>query len=117
MTAQTITGAAAAPRPTGRPLAGLGALVRKDATEWLRGRRAWVIAILTTAFMVLAAANGWITAQIIANLPDGATAPHPASLVPLDNLLAAVGSPASAPSSARTSPSGPAGSAPGSCSA
>ncbi|HEU0243292.1 MAG TPA: hypothetical protein VFQ75_05260 [Candidatus Limnocylindrales bacterium] len=91
MTAQPITGAAAAPRPADRPLAGLGALVRKDATEWIRGRRAWVIAILTTAFMVLTAANGWITAWVIANLPDGAAAPDPASLVPLDNLLAAVG--------------------------
>ena len=41
--------------------------------------------------MVLTAANGWITAQIIAKLPDGVE-PRPAgSHVPLDNLLAAVG--------------------------
>ena len=46
---------------------------------------------VTTAFMTLTAANGWITSRIIAALPDGAEAPAPASLVPLDNLMAAVG--------------------------
>ena len=91
MTAQTITGAAVAPRSADRRLAGLGALLRKDVTEWVRGRRAWVIAIVTTLFMVLTAANGWITNQIAANVPDGVEAPEVGSLVPLDNLFAAVG--------------------------
>jgi ABC-type transport system involved in multi-copper enzyme maturation permease subunit len=91
MTAQTITGAAVAPRSADGRLAGLGALLRKDVTEWIRGRRAWVIAIVTTAFMVLTAANGWITNQIAANVPDGVQAPEVGSLVPLDNLFAAVG--------------------------
>jgi ABC-2 type transport system permease protein len=91
MTAQIVSGAVAAPRPADRPVAGFGALVRKDITEWTRGFRAWVVLAVTTAFMVLTAANGWITSQIIAALPQGAEAPAPASLVPMDNLLAAVG--------------------------
>lgn len=91
MTAQTITGASAAPVPADRRLAGLGALIRKDATEWVRGRRAWVVGVVTGLFMVLTAANGWITAQIAASLPDGVEAPEIGSLVPLDNLFAAVG--------------------------
>lgn len=91
MTAQIISGARVAPRPADRRLAGLGALVRKDATEWVRGRRAWVIAIVTTAFMALTAANGWITNQIAANLPEGAAVPEVGSMAPLDNLFAAVG--------------------------
>src|SRR3954451_23535035 len=91
MTAQTTTGAAFAARSPDRPYAGLGALVRKDTTEWIRGRRAWVVAIVTSLFMVLTAANGWITAQIAATLPAGAEAPEVGSQVPLDNLLAAVG--------------------------
>ena len=91
MTAQTISGAPAASRPTDRRLAGFGALVRKDLTEWTRGFRAWVVFGVTAVFMILTAANGWITAQIIAALPDEAAAPAPASLVPMDNLMAAVG--------------------------
>ena len=91
MTAQTIEGAVAAPRPADRRLAGFGALVRKDLTEWTRGYRAWVVFAVTAVFMVLTAANGWITSRIIASLPDGAEAPAPTSLVPLDNLMTAVG--------------------------
>jgi ABC-2 type transport system permease protein len=90
MTAQTITGAVAAPRPADRRLAGLGALLRKDTTEWLRGRRAWVVLLVSLAFMGLAAANGWIITQIAATLPADADV-GVVSLVPLDNLLAAVG--------------------------
>ena len=41
-------------------------------------------------FMALSAANGAIATWIIANAPD-ATVPEPASMVPLDNFLAAVG--------------------------
>jgi ABC-2 type transport system permease protein len=91
MTAQIVSGAVAAPRPAERRVAGFGALVRKDVTEWTRGFRAWVVLAVTTGFMVLTAANGWITSQIIAALPEGAEAPAPSSLVPMDNLLAAVG--------------------------
>lgn len=91
MTAHIVSGAVAAPRPADRRFAGFGALVRKDLTEWTRGFRAWVVLAVTSAFMVLTAANGWITSRIIAALPEGAAAPAPASLVPMDNLLAAVG--------------------------
>jgi ABC-2 type transport system permease protein len=89
MTARTLVGAAA-PRPADRRLAGLGTLVRKDATEWRRGRRAPVIAVVVTLFMTLTAANGWITSRLSVNLPPGAELP-PMSLTPLDNLAAAVG--------------------------
>jgi ABC-type transport system involved in multi-copper enzyme maturation permease subunit len=77
------------------PLVGLGALFRKDVREWLRGRRAWVLLVVTTAFMALSAANGWISAQIVAALPPGAETPGievpEYSLSPLDNLLTAIG--------------------------
>ena len=91
MTAQTIGGAVSASRPADRRFAGFGALVRKDLTEWTRGYRALVVFAVTAAFMTLTAANGWITSRIIAALPEGAEAPAPASLVALDNLMAAVG--------------------------
>jgi ABC-type transport system involved in multi-copper enzyme maturation permease subunit len=89
MTAQTVP-AIVASRPADRPLAGLGTLFRKDTTEWLRGRRAWVVAGVSTAFMALTAANGWIVSRIAERLPEGATV-QAFSLDPLDNLLAAVG--------------------------
>lgn len=73
--------------------AGLAALVRKDAREWVRGRRAWVVFVITTLFMVLAAANAWITARIIEVLPPDVQAPQaPESLAPFDNLVQAFGS-------------------------
>jgi ABC-type transport system involved in multi-copper enzyme maturation permease subunit len=90
MTAETTIRVAATTQPADRPLAGLGALVRKDAAEWIRGRRTWVVASITGTFMALTAANGWITAQIAANVPDAEVA-TPGSQLPVDNLLAAVG--------------------------
>ena len=93
MTAQSIpSGAVAAPRPADRRLAGLGALLRKDTTEWLRGRRAWVVFVLTAAIMVLTAANSWIVTQIAASLPPDAGADvGEITLDPVQNLLASVG--------------------------
>jgi len=78
-------------RPTayGR-LTGLRSLVRKDAHEWLRGRRAWIVLAITTAFMVLSAANGWISSQIASMIPADVQAPT-FTLSPADNLMAAVG--------------------------
>ncbi|HEX5827454.1 MAG TPA: hypothetical protein VFY23_08040, partial [Candidatus Limnocylindrales bacterium] len=70
MTAQTISRASVAPDSADRRLAGFAALFRKDLTEWLRGRRAWVIAIVTSVFMTLSAANFAITSRIAAALPD-----------------------------------------------
>lgn len=72
-------------------LSGLRSLLRKDATEWVRGRRAWIVLIVTTAFMTLSAANGWISAQIVAGLPAGVEAPT-FTLSPTDNLLVAISS-------------------------
>ena len=70
---------------------GLGTLVRKDVTEWRRGRRAWVVAIVVSVVMVLTAANSWISARIIERLPAGADGPDaPLSMAPLDNFLAAI---------------------------
>jgi ABC-2 type transport system permease protein len=92
MTASIITDRPSIARASGRN-AGFGALVRKDITEWLRGRRAGVVLAVSTLFMVLAAANSWITARIIEAVPPGVDAPAtPASLVPFDNLLQAFGS-------------------------
>jgi ABC-type transport system involved in multi-copper enzyme maturation permease subunit len=91
MTAQSISGAVAAPRPADRRLAGLGALVRKDTTEWLRGRRAWVVLAVSTLFMTLSAANSWIISRLAALVPEGGDIGE-LSLAPLDNLLVAVGS-------------------------
>jgi ABC-2 type transport system permease protein len=74
-------------------LAGLTALVRKDATEWIRGRRAWVVLVTSAVFMVFTAANGWIVARIAEADPNYVPGDYaPTSLVPLDNLLAAVSS-------------------------
>ena len=92
----TIGSAIATPtqaRGLDRALAGTRPLLRKEFAEWRHGRRAWVTLIVVTVFMTLTAANGAITAWIIANVPDGADAPSvPTSLAPLDNLMAAVGS-------------------------
>jgi ABC-2 type transport system permease protein len=80
---------AASPSVSGRFL-GLRPLLRKDSIEWMRGRRAWIIAGVTTVFMVLTAANGAITTYIRTNFPepgmDGIPMP---SLDPMLNLLSA----------------------------
>src|SRR4051812_44604302 len=80
---------AATPAVSGR-LLGLRPLLRKDAVEWMRGRRAWIVAVVTTLFMVLTAANGAITTYIRNNFPEPGTEgiPFP-SLDPTMNLLSA----------------------------
>ena len=82
-------------RPSDAPafgrFAGLGALVRKDATEWVRGRRAGVVFAVSAIFMVLTAANAWITARVSEALPPDVQPPEmPGSFAPLDNVLGAV---------------------------
>src|SRR4029453_15706532 len=73
------------------PLAGFRPLLRKDATEWVRARRSWVILAVSGLFMVLAAANAWIVQRITESLPPGADVEASlGSLVPADNVLAAV---------------------------
>ena len=94
MTASTII----SPRPAarfdrfGRATLGARALIRKDLAEWGHGPRAFVVFAVTALFMVLSAANSWINAWIIANLPTEGEVAGPISMVPLDNVLAAVSS-------------------------
>jgi ABC-2 type transport system permease protein len=80
---------AATPSFNGRFL-GLRPLLRKDAVEWMRGKRAWIVAGVTALFMVLTAANGAITTYIRTNFPEPGTegVPMP-SLDPMLNLLSA----------------------------
>ena len=77
-----------------RPLPGIRPLLRKDLGEWIHGRRAIVVLLIVSVFMALAAANSWLNAWIIANVPEAAEAgaDKAISLVPLDNLFTAVGS-------------------------
>lgn len=94
MTASTII----RPITDRRPLSGIAArfaglrpLARKELGEWRHSRRVWVIPLVITLFMVLTAANAWITTTIATSLPPDVQAPAaPASMAPLDNLLAAV---------------------------
>ena len=80
---------AAIPSNSGRFL-GLRPLLRKDAVEWLRGKRAWIVAGVTAIFMVLTAANGAITTYIRTNFPEPGTEAIPfPSLDPMLNLLSA----------------------------
>ena len=67
-------------------------MFRKDVGEWRHGKRAWVILIVTTLFLVLTAANGAIQSWVIANAPGAEAPSQPISLVPLDNFMAAVAS-------------------------
>ena len=79
-------------RPGGDALAGLGALGRKDATEWIRGRRASIVFVMVTLFMALTAANGAIGQWLIANVPGAETGSTVPSLDPTANLMSAVSS-------------------------
>jgi ABC-type transport system involved in multi-copper enzyme maturation permease subunit len=87
MTATTMAGAdrARTTASLGR-LPGFGGLVRKELTEWRRGRRTWVVLIVSTLFMALTALNGWLQA----NLPAEAGAPPNPVLDPTMNLVGAV---------------------------
>ena len=72
-------------------LPGLRNLMRKDTGEWLHGSRPWAVMIATTIILLLTAANGRLAewASRVAS-EHGAAVALP-SLVPLDNLLMAVG--------------------------
>ena len=69
-------------------LPGLGGLVRKEFTEWRRGRRAWIVLGVGTLFMTLTALNSWLVA-ILAPTEGGQPTPEPI-LDPMTNLVAAV---------------------------
>jgi ABC-type transport system involved in multi-copper enzyme maturation permease subunit len=95
MTASTITGTQPLPHQSARTdaLLGLRPLLRKDLAEWAHGPRAWIVLVVTAAFMALTAANSWINTWLIANLPSDAVVSHgPISMAPLDNVSAAIGS-------------------------
>jgi hypothetical protein len=84
MTASIVTPAAASAATV--RLAGFGALVRKERTEWLRGRRAWIVMIVTTLIMALLASVSWLNTTLRAMFPsDDAVDPGPISLDPVDN--------------------------------
>jgi ABC-2 type transport system permease protein len=93
MTASTISSPA---RRTGRAttsrrLSGIGPLLRKDIGEWRHSKRAWVILIVTTLFLVLTAANGAIQNWVVLSIPGAEAPSEPISLDPLANFLTAVG--------------------------
>ena len=91
-----MTAATTASRPESTPatvplgrLAGLGGLARKELTDWRRGRRTWVVLIVSTLFMTLTAVNGWLQANLPAEAGD---APMDAILDPTMALVGAVSS-------------------------
>jgi ABC-type transport system involved in multi-copper enzyme maturation permease subunit len=70
-------------------LPGFGGLLRKELTEWRRGRRTWIVFLVSAAFMTLTALNTWL----MANLPDEATEGAPAPVLdPFMNLVQGVSS-------------------------
>ena len=74
-------------------LLGLRNLVRKDVLDWGHGKRTWIVAAATTTVIVLGAANAAINQWVIASFPAEA-GDGPAkilSVVPIDNLLAGIG--------------------------
>ncbi len=74
-------------------LLGLGNLVRKDLSEWLHGKRPWVVLGVTTFVFALAAANSRITEWAVRSFPaePGAGPAKILSVQPLDNVLLAIG--------------------------
>jgi len=79
---------------TRRPrLLGLSNLVRKDLAEWLHGKRPWLVVGITTIVFALAAANTRITAWALSAVPaePGAAPATAQSVLPLDNLMSAIG--------------------------
>jgi hypothetical protein len=74
-------------------LLGLRNLLRKDVREWMHGRRVVIVFIVSTLVYALAAGNAWINDWVRANLPagEGEVPPKVLSLLPMDNILFAVG--------------------------
>jgi ABC-type transport system involved in multi-copper enzyme maturation permease subunit len=88
MTANATPAARPADAGIGR-LPGFGRLASKELTEWRRGKRAWVVFLVSISFMVLAAMNAWIIAQLAPLQPEPVPIP---SQDPLLNLAGAVSS-------------------------
>ena len=72
---------------------GLGNLVRKDLSEWLHGKRPWIVLGVTTSVFALAAANARITEWAARSFPaePGDGPAKVLSVQPIDNLLFAIG--------------------------
>jgi hypothetical protein len=94
MNAETLDTFAVQQAKPGRPrLLGLGNLVRKDLSEWLHGKRPWVVLGVTTSVFALAAANARITEWAVRSFPaePGDGPAKVLSVQPLDNILLAIG--------------------------
>ncbi|HSL75655.1 MAG TPA: ABC transporter permease, partial [Candidatus Limnocylindrales bacterium] len=71
-------------------LPGFGGLVRKELTEWRRGRRTWVVFLVSAFFMMLTALNTWLQATIAPT--DGSAGVENPIVDPMLNLVGAVAS-------------------------
>ena len=94
MNAVTIDPTAAGQSTIDRPrLLGLGNLIRKDLSEWVHGRRPWIVMAVTSAVFAFAAANAWISDWAVRSLPvePGDGPAKAVSMLPLDNVLFAIG--------------------------
>ncbi|MFL5754991.1 MAG: ABC transporter permease [Chloroflexota bacterium] len=94
MTATSVSSSEPIARRSGASvaLAGTRPLFRKDVGEWRHGVRLWVVLIVTSAFMALAAANSAINQWVVANVAEAQGQDARISLVPLDNVVIAVSS-------------------------
>lgn len=79
---------AAAATPSIGPLAGFGALFRRELSEWRRARRTWVVPIVSALFMMGASVNAWLQANFRPTDGSGGI-PNPV-LDPMSNLVGAV---------------------------
>jgi ABC-type transport system involved in multi-copper enzyme maturation permease subunit len=68
---------------TRRPgaLPGFGSLLRKELTEWRRGRKAWVVLGVTTLVMILTVVNSWLISTFAGDIAE-----EPINLDALTNL-------------------------------
>jgi ABC-type transport system involved in multi-copper enzyme maturation permease subunit len=92
MTASISTPAHSAAEGTAslRFLPGFGGLLRKELTEWWRGRRTWVVFAVSALFMTLSALNAWLQANVLpADGSDGVANPI---VDPMVNLVNATSS-------------------------
>jgi len=84
MTATSVSSSEPIARRSGASvaLAGTRPLFRKDVGEWRHGVRLWVVLIVTSAFMALAAANSAINQWVVANVAEAQGQNARISLVP-----------------------------------
>ena len=72
---------------------GFGNVLRKDLREWLRGRRFWVVAIVSALIYTLTASNAWLNNWFRTNFPagPGEVPPDVLPMDPMTNLFAPIG--------------------------